>query len=305
METSHLLNTPKSSFVSYNKKDLILYSLSIGCQNYNLQDKFINEKAIDFTPFPTFPAILVFKGRSNDVLPFPSPTMHLCEIPKLPKRIGFESSDLIIDFEREIECLQSIPSSPTKLLLTSSLRGIEKTKNGALITFELMLTSADAKITYYRIVSGSIILGAEGFVDCGHSMKKLSIPISSTSKIPVEREFRVRDDAAFLYRLNGDYNQLHVNKAVAIKNGFKKPILHGLCTLGICVREVLQVFGTNKKSYKSCRGRFRAPVYEGDVLNIKMKFVTDRIIQMIVTVKQKVVLTGSVTLAPEFLISKL
>lgn len=73
--------------------------------------------------------------------------------------------------------------------------------------------------------------------------------------------------AALLYRLNGDFNPLHADPAVAQAAGFARPILHGLCTMGIAMHAVLNtVLAYDAATVCGMRVRFTAPVLPGETL---------------------------------------
>lgn len=63
---------------------------------------------------------------------------------------------------------------------------------------------------------------------------------------------------AVLYRLSGDYNPLHIDPAFASQLGFQQPILHGLCTLGVSAKVILESFaGGDTRAFKSIKVVFR------------------------------------------------
>lgn len=76
---------------------------------------------------------------------------------------------------------------------------------------------------------------------------------------------------ALLYRQTGDLNPLHVDPATARAAGFREPILHGLCTFGICQRAVLATWcGFAPNSLKHFGVRFAGIVYPGESLRVDM-----------------------------------
>ena len=76
-------------------------------------------------------------------------------------------------------------------------------------------------------------------------------------------------EQAALYRLTGDRHPVHIDPAVAEANGFERPILHGLCTLGITALELARSTGHHPASLRELTARFTAPVLPGDELLIR------------------------------------
>ena len=73
--------------------------------------------------------------------------------------------------------------------------------------------------------------------------------------------------AALIYRLSGDYNPIHADPALARKAGFVRPILHGLCSLGVATRAVLASCCEDQpERLKALQLRFSSPVYPGETL---------------------------------------
>lgn len=77
--------------------------------------------------------------------------------------------------------------------------------------------------------------------------------------------------AALLYRLSGDYYELHVESDVARAAGFDSPILHGFATYGIACHGIVAACCDHEpQRIARFHGRFTAPVYPGDVLSTSM-----------------------------------
>jgi acyl dehydratase len=76
---------------------------------------------------------------------------------------------------------------------------------------------------------------------------------------------------ALIYRLNGDYNPVHIDPEVAAKAGFAKPILHGLCTFGIaCFGLVQHLCAGDPTRVAEIFVRFSRPVYPGDTIRLEL-----------------------------------
>ena len=73
---------------------------------------------------------------------------------------------------------------------------------------------------------------------------------------------------AALYRLTGDLHPIHIDREVARANGFDRPILHGLCTLGIAARMLAEPAGAHPGDLTRLEARLAAPVMPGDAIDV-------------------------------------
>ena len=71
---------------------------------------------------------------------------------------------------------------------------------------------------------------------------------------------------AAIYRLTGDMHPIHIDPEVAAANGFDRPILHGLCTLGIAARMLAAAADAHPCDLTSLSARLAAPVLPGEVI---------------------------------------
>ncbi|RYE76302.1 MAG: MaoC family dehydratase, partial [Myxococcales bacterium] len=85
-----------------------------------------------------------------------------------------------------------------------------------------------------------------------------------------EASYAVTPQQALLYRLCGDRNPLHADPTFAEGAGFPAPILHGLCTYGIVLREVTDgLLGGDAAAVGGFRARFAGVVFPGETISVR------------------------------------
>jgi len=92
---------------------------------------------------------------------------------------------------------------------------------------------------------------------------------STTPEPRIVTGFTTCRDLAALYRLTGDLHPIHIDPDTARVNGFDRPILHGLCTLGIAARLAATIVGAHPAQLESLSARLSAPVFPGDEILLR------------------------------------
>lgn len=76
---------------------------------------------------------------------------------------------------------------------------------------------------------------------------------------------------ALLYRMSGDWNPLHTDPEVAAAAGFARPILQGLCSMGMATRALIRAVANGApERLQSLSLRFTRPVTPGDLLHFDL-----------------------------------
>lgn len=115
-------------------------------------------------------------------------------------------------------------------------------------------------------VDSTLFLRADG--GHGGTTREAPTPHPLPSRTPdCSIALRTLPMAALIYRLSGDYNPIHADPAAARAAGFERPILHGLCSLGIATRAILRACCDDEpERLRSLRLRFSSPVFPGETL---------------------------------------
>lgn len=136
---------------------------------------------------------------------------------------------------------------------------------GAMLYLEKALTDKDSGQLVATVTSTYVLRGDGG---CGGTTDTPpavhAIPDSpATDSISLS----TLPQAGLIYRLSGDYNPIHASPGIARKAGFERPILHGLCTMGIATRAILQGCCDDRPDrLRSVNLRFSSPVYPGETI---------------------------------------
>ncbi|KAI9173248.1 hypothetical protein H9P43_007379 [Blastocladiella emersonii ATCC 22665] len=243
----------------YTERDVILYALGVGATRDDLS--WVYENSESFHALPTYGIITGFDAMNavpfNDFLPEFNPMM-------------------LLHGEQYLEVKKPIPAAG-KLQARAKIVDIVDKGKGAVVTIGITTSDASSGDELCYNESTLFIRGIGGWGGRKTSAERgaataANEPPARTPDAVVE-EKTVESQAA-LYRLSGDLNPLHIDPAMSAMGGFKVPILHGLCTLGIAGKQVIAKFAGKgpeaASAFKSIKGRMAASVFPGETLRTEM-----------------------------------
>ena len=240
---------------TYTANDSILYALGLGLGANPLDESelnFVFEEADKFAALPTMAVVLAGPG-------------FWVRDPE--SGVDWKK---VLHGEQEIEIHAPVPAAATVIGQTKVTEIIDKgADKGALLYSEKTLTDKDSGTLIATTRSTTFARGDGGFGGP-------SGPTRPVHQLP-DREpdeycdLKTLPQSALIYRLSGDNNPLHASPAVAASAGFKAPILHGLCTLGVAGHALLKTCcGYDPSRFKSLALRFSSPVYPGETIRTEI-----------------------------------
>ncbi|KRT82416.1 dehydrogenase [Oryctes borbonicus] len=252
-------NNDDVNIVDYTEKDVILYALGVGASLANESDlQFLYENHENFSALPTYfvcPALTaIYMSRNSGITNIPG------------KEISLEK---VLHGEQYLEILGSMKTSGR---LTTKVEVVEVLDKGS---GALIVTNVDSYDEEGNLVVrnqlATFAIGAGNFGGPRIGSKLVSCVTKPTRSPDMALSYKTAVDQAALYRLSGDFNPLHIDPNLAALGGFEKPILHGLCSLGISVRLVLMAYaGSDASLFKALKARFVKPVLPGQTLTVNM-----------------------------------
>ncbi|HTB28833.1 MAG TPA: MaoC/PaaZ C-terminal domain-containing protein [Steroidobacteraceae bacterium] len=183
-----------------------------------------------------------------------------------PERIGLNRA-LTVHGEESITWHRPMPAAGSVIASSRVVAAYDKGQKGAVIEREVQLRDVDGTLLV-SLLRTAFARGDGGFGGPSESPPPHQVPTRAADLV---LEFATRPDQALLYRLCGDRNPLHADPAAAKAGGFPRPILHGLCTYGICCRAILQAYcGFEPERMRTLAARFSAPVLPGDRIAVRL-----------------------------------
>lgn len=221
--------------VHYEERDAILYALSVGARSSETS--------------------LIYE-RDLRVLPAFACTLGLWAV-EFAGGLGVYDRNYSLHASQSLEVFQPLPKSG-EFETAGKITGVWDKGKSAILDVEV-------ECEYFRVSYGIFLPGLGGWGG--------ERGVSSTEEVDGMRKswsgtYKTSTEQAALYRLTGDLHPIHIDTVVAQANNFERPILHGLCTLGIVARIISESLGAKPTDLKKMEARLSSPVMPGDLIEV-------------------------------------
>ena len=239
---------------TYTERDTILYALGIGIGHDTTdlgQVGFVYERGLKAVP-----TMAVVLGETMDWVYDPG--------------LGIEVNQSLHGEERVILHRPLAPEA--RVVGRTRVTGLadKGAGRGALVHSRKELRDADTG-ALIATTERTAFARADGGFGGTHGESPAPLPPVPDRAPDMACDLPTVPQAALIYRLSGDRIPLHADPAMARAAGFDRPILHGLCSLGIACHAILRLvcdYDPARIAQIGCR--FSAPVYPGETLRVEI-----------------------------------
>lgn len=281
---------------SYTSKDLILYALALGFgsdeRNQDDELRYLFERHPSFSAVPSFPLVLPFWadrsiGSSSDVKSFPPPMMKAMGVlplkflrtqATLDETLPVIHTSQTITWHRPVPIEQTTGDPTIHTSLSSCILSVAPKSVGTFVTSETKIWSNDDSSLICTMQNTNLVLGMplNDVIPYGKPPRKRQRN-KVFSSVPVfEWTYNTLPTQALLYRIaSGDSNIIHVDPStVSLVGSSKRPLLHGLCTLGIAARGIMKFLkettGGDEEQFVRLEAVFSKPALVGDAVLVRI-----------------------------------
>lgn len=241
---------------SWSESDVLLYHLGIGAGS-----RLGDHRSADALRY-------TLDGPGLQVLPsfgVVAPTFHETGPPPLDLPGCEISLAQVVHGSQSIAVNGPLPTSGT-VTVSTRLTDIWDKGTACVIWQEGVATSETGE-ELWTVRSSIFVRGEGGWGGDRGSSETVELP----SRAPdADTAYAVAPQQALLYRLCGDRNPLHADPDFAKAAGFPAPILHGLCSYGIVLRELTDaLLGGDATLVGGFSGRFAGVVFPGETIRVR------------------------------------
>ena len=231
---------------SWTTSDVLLYHLAVGAQNLS----YTLETSDDFQVLPSFAVV--------------APTFHAIDPPSLDLPGCDINLAQVVHGSQEVRVERPLPTAGSARLTTHITDVWDK--GTASVIWQEGVATDPAGAELWRVRSSIFVKGEGGWG--GDRGENTAVPVPDRAP-DASTTYAVNPEQALLYRLCGDRNPLHADPEFAKMAGFDAPILHGLCTYAIVLRELVDLLVDGDSSaVGGFRARFAGVVFPGETLAI-------------------------------------